>query len=172
MHVRGWTPDACQESGYFQAPNWILAQEVFSMVRKVDRELKLEAIRMASLAQLPSRVPQPLRVHRDLLQPRKESLHPALRITRSIRAAHIHNRRLRVSVFPGEYQQQTPVRTYIHMARFVPGVLCIVVRRHNLLLWRNMQVPCETSPGIHSPGDILIMTTFNCTWSTLGHVKA
>ena len=44
------------------------------MVRKVDRELKLEAIRMASLAQLPGRVPQPLRVHRDLLQPRKESL--------------------------------------------------------------------------------------------------
>ena len=121
------------------------------MVRKVDRELKLEAIRMASLAQLPGRVPQPLRVHRDLLQPRKESLHPVLRITRPIRAAHIHNRRLRVSVFPGEYQEQTPVRTYIHMARFVPGVLCIVVRRHNLLLWRNMQVPCETSPGIHSP---------------------
>ena len=74
------------------------------MVRKVDRELKLEAIRMASLAQLPGRVPQPLRVHRDLLQPRKESLHPVLRITRPIRAAHIHNRRLRVSVFPGEYQ--------------------------------------------------------------------
>ena len=94
---------------------------------------------------------------------------PCTTITRSIRAAHIHNRRLRVSVFPGEYQEQTPVRTYIHTARFVPGVLCVVVRRHNLLLWRNMQV---TSPGIHSPGDILIMTTFNCIWPTLGHVKA
>ena len=31
----------------------------------------------------------------------KESLHPVLRITRPIRAAHIHNRRLRVSVFSG-----------------------------------------------------------------------
>ena len=56
---------------------------------------------------------QPLRVHRDLLQPRKESLHPVLRITRPIRAAHIHNRRLRVSVFPREYQTTVMIHQYI-----------------------------------------------------------
>ena len=80
-----------------------VAESFFHLLNRVDLPL--------SLAQLPGRVPQPLRVHRDLLQPRKESLHPVLRITRPIRAAHIHNRRLRVSVFPGEYHiQSVPLR--------------------------------------------------------------
>ena len=48
------------------------------MVRKVDRELKLEAIRMASLAQLPGRVP-------------------------------LHNRRVRVSVFPRFITREAPL---------------------------------------------------------------
>ncbi len=74
-----------------------VAESFFHLLNRVDLPL--------SLAQLPGRVPQPLRVHRDLLQPRKESLHPVLRITRPIRAAHIHNRRLGVSVFSRGYHR-------------------------------------------------------------------
>ena len=107
------------------------------MVRKFDRELKLEAIRMASLAQLPGRVPQPLRVHRDLLHPRKESLHPVLRIIRPIRAAHIHNRRFRVSVFPREHQDTQSI-----VAAFETGVCAIIAlsRTSNTLSTPNASI--------------------------------
>ena len=53
------------------------------------------------LAPLPGCLSQPIRIHRDLLQSRKESFHPGLRNARSIRAAFNQTCRLKVSIFPG-----------------------------------------------------------------------
>ena len=56
----------------------------------------------------------PVRIHRDLLQPRKEPFYPGLRNASSIRATFNQTCRLSVSTFSGEYQSR-PARGFGHI---------------------------------------------------------
>ena len=66
--------------------------------------LKTELTYHETLARLPGRLRQPVRIYRDLLQPRKEPFYPGLRNASSIRATFNQACRLSVSTFSGEYQ--------------------------------------------------------------------